>query len=182
MGFFEEFGVRKVGGGEVFAIISRDPLTQFCVKGVVQKHSRVDAFDLVGGENHAQAKTGGAAAVFHALADVHEFYFLDGGVALGEIGQESVRVGIFLGLYGGDEGHAIGADELAVEEIGTDCVGEGEFLFGDLDFVNVAEGRRVEPCAGVMKENIQIADGHDVVVKSAGVDGGGVLLDEVRVR
>lgn len=145
-------------------------------------------------EGDAQAQASGAAAVGHGLLKVLEEDFGDGGAwILGAGVEELADWGEFAAMGGCDkEAAAIGArEQLGIEQVGLDGVVEGDGGLWDLEDAQGGAGEgeelglqggergvAVEECAFMAKQDIVMADRDDIVVKDAGVDGGGVLLQE----
>ena len=84
--------------------------------------------DRVGVRHNTQAETGGAAAVFHALADIHAHRPLDRIVLAQDPLDGGLGGGDIVALGGVDQRHAaVGeGDELAVEEVGANGIGKRE--------------------------------------------------------
>src|SRR4051812_28892089 len=193
-GFVEQVRVAEIAGREVVAVVAANPGFELGQQGWRQEDGLVGGVEFALVEDDAEAEAGGAAAVAHALADVNEVDGFDGGWA-DDFFDEAVGGGGFFDFAGGDERRlAIGErDELAVEEVGADGFFEGELAFGGFDHMKLAAAMGLEAGAEgledrgaieegtlVAEEDVEVADGDDVVVEDAGVDGVGVLLDEHR--
>jgi hypothetical protein len=141
-------------------------------------------------EDDAESQASRAAAVLHALADVEVMDRGDGVMRVGDHAPDEARSGgAFLALAGCNEGHVARrqGDELGVEEVRADRLGDGQLVphYGDADegsvhgAVDPVDDRlRVDERILVVEEHASVADGDDVVMEHAGVDGVGGLLGE----
>lgn len=121
------------------------------------------------------------------MTDVYEADGVDR-AAGDEAHEQFVGSAIFLAFDRRDEGHgAVGkGDELAVEQVGGDRIGERDLAGGEFDGEQVGHKGfdGLESVDGIgegvlmVEQDMAMPDRNDIIVECAGIDGVGVLFDE----